>query len=459
LEVSTVSRSNHDISRRRFLKSAGALVAAAQIAPAGLLGARAPSARLNVACVGVGGRGRASVNACRDHNVIALCDVDDRRAAGAYKDYAKAKKFRDFRKMLDKHDKEIDAVTVGTPDHTHSVIAMDAIKRGKHVYCEKPLAHSIHEVRALMKAARERKVVTQLGNQGHSSGDIRKFCEWIWDGAIGKVSEVHVFCDAFKNVYCQIDKLPELEKKHEVPEGLDYDLWLGPAQHIDYSPLWVPWNWRGWMPFGTGCIGDWFCHVVDPSFWAFDLGSPTKVHAEVLGDYDPVRHALVYPRGVQVRYEFPARTTPAGDRGPITMTWFDGDARPPRPKDLEKGKGIPGTGGVIYGDKGTIVHGSHGAGGVRIIPDSKMKAYKQPAEKIRRVRGHHEDWLDSIRDGKQAGSNFDYGGALTELGLLGMIAIRFAGTTLEYDGKKGRITNNAKANALVTPKFRKGWTL
>ncbi len=454
-----MTKGSRKISRRRFLQATGTGVALFQIMPASVFGKPsrpAPSDKLDVACIGVGGRGAASVDACRGQNILGLCDVDDRPAAGTYKKYPEVKRYRDFRKMLDELDSKIDAVTVGTPDHTHTVAAMDAIKRGKHVYCEKPLAHSVGEIRALMKAARDHKVITQLGNQGHSSNDIRRFCEWIWDGAIGNVKEVHACCDAFRHVYCQINKLPELDKKHEIPKELDYDLWLGPAPFRPYSPLWVPWNWRGWMPFGTGCIGDWVCHVVDPSAWALDLGLPSTIRAEVKG-YDPKKHALVYPEGARVTFEFPAK----GDRGPVKLVWYDGSERPQPPEDMKEKPNIPGTGAVVYGDKGTIVHGSHGGGGCRIHPDSKMKEYKQPEQKIPRVPGqnHHGDWLDAIRNGRPAGSNFDYGGPLTEIALLGAIAIRFPGQKLNWDAEKMRFTNLEEANVYVDPPYRKGWTL
>ncbi len=453
--------SNRQISRRRFLRrtatGAAALPFAFQIAPASVLGGPArlaPSDKLNVACIGVGGRGGASVRACKEHNIVGLCDVDDTRAAKTYEQFPKAKRFRDFRDMLDKLDKGIDAVTVGTPDHTHAVAVLDAIGRGKHVYCEKPLAHSVHEVRAMAAAARKHDVVTQLGNQGHSSDHIRNFCEWIWDGAIGNVTEIHACCDAFREVYCQIDKLPQLKEKKEVPEGLDYDLWLGPAQFRPYSPLWVPWNWRGWMPFGTGCIGDWFCHVIDPSFWALDLGAPTSVHAEVKG-YDPKEHADVYPRGTKVTYHFPAK----GKRGPVKLVWFDGSERPPRPKELEPDRKLPGVGAVVYGEDGAIMHGSHGAGGCAIIPEAKMKEYQQPEKKIPRVEGHHWDWLEAIRTGRKAGSDFAYGGPLTEVALLGAIAIRFPGRELRWDHDRMQFTNLSAANAFVAPPYRQGWAL
>jgi predicted dehydrogenase len=447
--------STPSISRRRFLQGAGAGLAALQLAPAHVLGAPlGASDKLNVACIGVGGRGRASVDACKDHNIVALCDVDDRHAAGAFEKFPNAKKFRDFRKMFDDLDKSIDAVTIGTPDHTHAVAALEAIRRGKHVYCEKPLAHSIAEVRALMKAAREHKVICQLGNQGHSSDSIRSYCEMVWDGAIGNVKEIHASCDAFPEVYCQIDKLPKLAEKHEVPAGLDYDLWVGPAPFRPYSPLWVPFNWRGWLPFGTGCIGDWVCHVVDPSFWALDLGLPATIRAEVK-DYDPKAHSLVYPRGVKITFGFPAR----GKRGPVKLVWFDGTERPPQPAELDPGQKAPGTGAVVYGDKGVIIHGSHGAADCRLIPDAKNKEYKRPEKKIPRVKDHHTDWLEAVQANRQPGSNFEYGGPLTEIGLLGAIAIRFPGEELKWDAEAMRFEGHAEATAYVRSAYREGWIL
>ena len=452
--------SSKTISRRKFLHRTTAGVALFHIVPSSILGGpnrTPPSEKLNVACIGVGGRGGASVRACRNENIVALCDVDDRRARRTYKEFPKPQRFRDFRKMLDAVDKQIDAVTVGTPDHTHAVAAIDAMRRGKHVYCEKPLAHSIDEVRAITKVARDSKVVTQLGNQGHSSGDIRSFCEWIWDGAIGKVTEIHACCDQYRNIYCQIDKLPQLAEKHEVPKELDYDLWVGPAEFRPYSPLWIPGNWRGWLPFGTGCVGDWFCHVLDPSFWALDLGVPTSVRAEVDSGYDPEKHALVYPPAAKITYQFPAK----GKRGPVKLIWFDGTMRPPSSKDLgiDAFEKFPGAGAVVYGEDGAIVHGSHGARGCRIVPDAKAKEYKEPPQTIPRVKGHHQDWLEAIRSGRRAGSDFaSFGGPLTEVALLGVIAVRFPGQELQWDAKAMKFTNFSAANAYVAPAYRPDWT-
>lgn len=452
-----MTRRPRKLTRRHFLRSTSVGATLFSIVPRHVLGdsnRKAANERINIAGIGVGGQGWSDIRAVGNENVVALCDVDTRQAAKAFERFPKAKRYRDFRKMLDAMDHQIDAVVVAIPDHAHAVAVADAIRRGKHVYCEKPLAHSIHEVRRLMQLAQQHKVITQLGNQGHSSGSIRTFCEWIWDGAIGEVKEVHAFCDAFKNVYCQIDKLPLLKEKEKVPPELDWDLWLGPTRFRPYHRMFCPWNWRGWTRYGTGAIGDWVCHVVDPSFWALDLGAPVTVHANVEG-YDPKKDAEVYPPGTEITYQFPAK----GDRGPIKLVWYDGNKRPPRPSQLEPGRNPPGTGEIVIGDQGAIMHGSHGAGGVRIIPEAKMRAYKKPEPTIPRAAEHHQDWLQAIRQGRQAGSNFDYGGPLTEIGLLGLIAIRFPGTTLQWDAENMRFSNCDEASACITPQFRPGWTL
>lgn len=455
-------RSTGKLHRRDFLLTAGLGVAAFQILPSGLRAASdgiAANDTLNFAGIGIGSQGGSDVDAVANEgqNIVALCDVDSAYAAKKFSQYSKARRFTDFRDMLDTMDKEIDGVIIGTPDHTHAVIAMEAMRRGKHVYCEKPLARHYHEVSALMQAAHESRVVTQLGNQGHSSHAIRSLCEWVWDGAIGPVHEVHAFCDAFPEVYCQIDKLPRLQEKHEVPATLDYGLWLGPAQYRPYSPLWVPWNWRGWMPFGTGCLGDWVCHVVDPAFWALDLGAPESIRAEVTG-YDPKLHADLYPRGVQVTYQFAANAK----RGPVKLIWFDGATKPPRPPELEAGRSMPGTGAVLYGETGAIMHGSHGAGGCRIIPEDTMKAYQAGGvadQTLPRVKNHASDWIEAIRTRGTAGSHFDYGGPLAQIGLLGAIAIRFPGEELQWNAKAARFSNHAAASELVNPPYRQGWKL
>ncbi len=417
------------------------------------------SEKLNLAGIGIGSRGGADIGeaAGLGHNLVALCDVDDNYAAKEFAKYPNAKRFTDYRVMFDKMGAGVDGVVIGTPDHTHAIIAMEAMRRGKHVYCEKPLAHTVGEIRTLMAAANEHKVVTQLGNQGHSTNTIRRVCEWIWAGAIGKVHTIHAGCDAFPNVYCQIPNLPKLQEKQDVPKGLDYDLWVGPAEFRPYSPLWVPWNWRGWLSYGGGTIGDWICHVVDPAFWALDLGAPSSVHAETV-DYDLRLHGLTYPPGSKITFEFPAK----GDRGPVTLVWHDGRTRIPRPAAFGPDDKVPGTGAIIHGDKAMIVHGSHGGGNCLIFPETLMEEYsgkKAPTEKIPRVKGHVWDWAEAIRTGRKAGSNFDYGGPLTQLGLLGLIALRYPGETLRWDGAGMRFTNHQAANDQVNPPYRAGWKL
>jgi predicted dehydrogenase len=449
-----VSKKKATVSRREFLGGAAAAAATFLVVPRHVLaqsGTPAPGEKLNIAGIGAGGMGGGDINAVSGgNNIVALCDVDLRRAS-TIKKFPDAKVYRDFRKMFDEMEKNIDAVVVGTPDHTHAVAAMAAIKRGKHVYCEKPLAHSVGEVRALMKAAQEHNVVTQLGNQGHSTDSIRLFCEWIWDGAIGNVRQIHCGCSA---VNSGIDALPRLKEQHNVPAELEWDLWLGPAQERLYHPAYLPGSWRGWVPFGNGTLGDWVCHVVDPVFWALDLEAPKTIVAQAK-NYDPKTQGDAYPKGDIITFEFPAKEK----RGPVTLVWYSGTERIPRPEDLAPDGKPVDTGAVVYGDKGTIMYGSHGAGGVRIIPEEKMKAYKLPAKTIPRAKEHHADWLRAIREGKKAGSDFSYGGPLTELAMVGVIALKMPGKKLEWDAKAMKFTNCPEANQFVDPPYRKGWTL
>ena len=449
-----MQKNRNILSRRRFLRGTGGALAAFTIASPDILGGNrtAPNDKLNIAYIGVGGRGGAQLGGLSGgNNAVALCDVDLRRAGSAFERFPDAKQFRDFRRMFDAMEKSIDVVAVSTPDHTHAVAALAAMRRGKHVYCEKPLAHSVSEVRAMMKAARETGVVTQLGNQGHSSGDIRKLVEWVRDGAIGKVHTIHAACSA---VHCRIKDLPRRSEKPDIPKELDWDLWQGPAAFRKYQSMYLPGAWRAWKPYGNGTIGDWVCHVVDPSFWALDLGAPTSVEAVKLLDYDPVEHYDTFPRGSIFRFEFPAR----GERGPVTLHWYGGVERIPRPEQLEADREPPKTGAVLIGDKGAMMHGSHGAGGVKIIPDEKMKAYEQPAPSIPRVRNHHQDFLTAIREGRKAGSDFaEYGGPLTEIAMLGIISMNFPGRKLTWDTEKVRFTDCEEANRYLDPPYREGW--
>jgi predicted dehydrogenase len=436
------------LSRRDFMGAAAAFM----IVPSYVLGGPRnipPSEKLNIAGIGVGGRGADNLDAVGSENIVALCDVDEARASATFKRYPKAKKYSDFRIMLEKQ-KDIDAVIVATPDHVHAVATITAIKMGKHVYCEKPLTHSVYEARMVARAAREQKVATQMGIQGHSGEGIRLLCEWIWDGAIGPVREVHTWTDRPGNWWPQ--GIPRPKDTPPPPPTLDWDLWLGPAPYRPYHPAYVPFKWRGWWDFGTGPVGDMGIHNCSPIFWALKLGYPTSV--EVLsqeGNNDetgPVKSI--------VRYEFPAR----GDMPPITLTWYDGGNMPPRPEDLEPDRqlGDNDGGSLLIGDKGKILAPGWCAESPRLIPESKMKEYKLPPKTIPRSPGHHQEWINACKGGKPPTANFDFSGPLTEVLLLGNIAIR-TGEKLLWDGPNMKITNVPEANNYVRRRYRKGWTL
>ncbi|MCD6395281.1 MAG: Gfo/Idh/MocA family oxidoreductase [Planctomycetes bacterium] len=467
------------ISRRTFMGAVAVAAFAFSIVPGKVMGEDAPSNKLNIACIGAAGRGWANLRGVEGQNIVALCDVDLERAKNNFNRYPSAKKFRDFRVMFDKMEKDIDAVIVSTPDHTHYIAAMAAMERGKHVYCEKPLAHSVYEVREMMSAARKYKVQTQMGNQGHSDEHIRLVCEWVQDGAIGDVREVHAWSNRPQGGYAFPSSLPRPTETPPVPDTLDWKLWLGPVKERPYHPIYAPVFWRGWLDFGTGALGDMGCHILDPAFWALKLGGPASVIADTsynpgmdfwgkvldgskrwkseIGEDIAAMKKETYPAASRVTWEFGAR----GDMPPVKLTWWDGGIFPPPHKDMPKGFG--GNGALIIGDKGAIKHGSHGANGARIVPEEKMQAYiKSGAAKktIKRVDGHHQDWINACKGGDPAGSNFDYGGALTEMVLLGVIAMRNSGAKLLWDDEKMEFEKNkTTANELVKPEYHNGWTL
>ena len=443
-------------TRRGFLRNIAVAAAGFQLVPGhvlGLNGATPPSEKLNMAFIGVGGRGAANLDGLRDQNMAAICDVDARRVDAVAAKNPGARKFKDYRRMFDAMEKEVDAVAVSTPDHTHAVALMAAIRRGKHVYSEKPLAHTIHEVRTVMAAARERKVATQLGNQGHSTETIRQFCEWIADGAIGPVREVHAI---HQGSYGRMGQLDALKTETPVPDSLDWDLWLGPTPWRPYNPVFLPGKWRGWTQFGTGAIGDWTCHVIDPVFWALDLGAPSSVQAETF-DYDPKKHFETFPTKAIVRYQFAAKN----GRAPVKLAWYEGGALPPKPEELGPDQSLPSVGALVVGEKGKIIYGSHGAGGLRLIPDDAHIEYRKrwPAKSMARVPGHHADWVRACKGGPKASSNFEYGGPLTEIALLGAMAMRHAGQTHEWDGPGMRFANNPAATSALKQACRQGWSL
>ena len=452
------NKNRQQIGRRGFLKAAGA-ASAFMIVPRHVLGGRgyrAPSEKLNIAGIGVGGMGGGNLRQCRNENIVALCDVDSNYAANTIKRYPRAKVYTDYRVMFDKQ-KDFDAVVIATPDHTHAVITMAAMELGKHVYCQKPLTHTVYEARKITEAARRYKVQTQMGNQGHSSEQIRLLKEWLADGAIGDVRQVYAWTDrpVGGDPWSDFAVRARPEDRPAVPESLDWDLWLGPVRYRPYHPEYHPTKWRAWLDFGTGALGDMGCHIIDPAFWALDLGAPESI-AATSTHWQKEVSSETFPRASIVRYEFPAR----GSRPPVKLTWYDGRLLPPIPDELEKGRKVPGSGAFIIGDKGCIMHGSHGAGGLRIIPEKKMREYKRPEKTIPRVNGGHEgDWVRACKDGRPASSSFEYGGALTEMVLLGMVAIRAKDQKLLWDAENLKFKNSDAANEMLHIKYRDGWHL
>ncbi len=452
-------------SRRQFIQNT-AVISAATVLPRHVLGGPrhvAPSEKLNIAGIGVGGMGSHNLSKCAaTENIVALCDVDQDYAAKTYKKYPQARVHRDFRRMLDQQ-RDIDAVVVATPDHSHAVVALAAIRAGKHVYVQKPLSHSVYEARRMTEEARKYKVATQMGNQGHSGDGARLVCEWIWSGAIGKVRAVHAWTN--RPVWPQGVEVERPRETPPVPATLDWDMWIGPAPYRPYHPTYVPGTWRAWWDFGTGSLGDLGCHILDAAFWALKLQYPSSVEACISTYW----HGLwkkteprneTYPRSTIVRYKFPARD----DLPPVDLTWWDGGMMPPRPEELEPGRQMGDSdGGLLFlGDKGTLMTGCYGRS-PRLIPESRMREAKKPPQMIDRVPGgldgHEQDWVRACKGGKPASSNFDFSGPLSEMVLMGNLAVRFPDRRLLWDGPQMKVTNDPAADAYVRRNYRKGWSL
>jgi predicted dehydrogenase len=443
------------ISRRRFLAAAGAS-AGIVIVPRQVLGGpqhTAPSEKLGIAGIGVGGMGRSNLSQLETENIAALCDVDQAYAAESFRKYPQAKVYTDFREMLDK-EKGVDAVLVATPDHTHAVISLEAMRRGKHVYCQKPLTHDVYEARMLAQAARETGVTTQMGIQGHSGEGARLICEWIADGAIGEVREVDAWCNLsyfpFGHAYWSSKWNRRPEDTPAIPTTLNWDLWLGPASQRPYHPAYHPAVWRCWWDFGSGMMGDRGAHTLDAAVWALKLGYPTSIEATSL-DLNPDTH----PLASIVTYQFPARA----DLPPVKLTWYDG-LRAPRPPELEDGRQMGHVeGGLLFkGTKGRLVGGVYGES-PRLIPESRMKEYQLPPQTIPRVEGSHEqEWVRACKAGRPAGADFEYSALLTEICLLGNVAKR-VDARIEWDGPNMKVTNLPEAQKYIQPPYREGWTL
>jgi predicted dehydrogenase len=449
----------HKTSRRKFLGAAATSAAVFNFFPShvlGLGGAKSPNEKLNVAGIGVAGQGGGDLSQFASENIVALCDVDWAHAAGTFKRYPDAKQYKDYRKMLEEQKDNIDAVIVATPDHHHAFASMMAMKLGKHVYCEKPLTHSVWEARQMAEAARKYKVVTQMGNQGQASEGTRRLCEMIWDGAIGNVREVHAWTDRpsngmFNEYWPQGVSRPT--DTPPVPSTLDWDMWVGPAPERPYHPAYVPFKWRGWWDFGTGALGDIGCHSLDAVFRALKLGAPVSVEAS-----SSRVNQETFPLASMVTYEFPARES----MPPVTLTWYDGGLRPPRPAEMDKDLPMDTTGKLIVGDKGKIITQRMG---YRLIPESLRKSYGDPAPKLPRSIGHFKEFIEGCKGGPKPGSNFEFAGPLTEAVLLGNVALRvqlrekLLKQKLLWDSKELRVANLAEANQFIRREYRSGWTL
>ncbi len=442
--------------RREFLgRTSVAAAATAAIVPRRVLGGpqqSPPSEKMNVAGIGVGGMGAANLRNVESENIVALCDVDHTYAAKTFQRYPDAKRYVDYREMLDK-ETEIDGVVIATPDHTHAVISMAALRAGKHVYCQKPLTHDVYEARMLARAAKEAGVATQMGIQGHSGEGARLICEWIWAGLIGEVREVDAWCSLTYYPWGHASWSSQWGSRPaetpDPPQGLEWDLWIGPAAMRPYHRAYHPRTWRCWWDFGSGMMGDRGAHTLDPIAWALKLGPPESIDATTCGNT-----AEVHPLSAIVSYRFPARE----GLPPLVLTWYEG-TRPPRPLELEDGRRMPSQGGaLIKGSKGTIMCGVYG-NSPRIIPESKMQAAVLPEKSLPRVVGSHEqDWVLACKTGGKAGADFEYSGPLAETCCLGNVAKR-VDARIEWDAKDLKVTNLDEANQYVRWSYRDGWQL
>lgn len=491
--------SNKQVSRRNFIKQSSVVGAGFTILPSHVvsgLGHKAPSDKLNIVGIGVGGKGHANLKAMGSENIIGLCDVDWKYSDNCFKDFPKAKKYWDWRVMFDELGDSMDAVMVATADHTHAIVAATALTMGKHVYCQKPLTHSVYESRLLTKLADKHQVATQMGNQGNSGYGVRELCEWIWNGEIGEVKEVHTWTN--RPIWPQGLQRPI--EKMAIPEKMNWDLFIGPAPERPYHEIYTPWNWRGWWDFGTGAFGDMACHVIDPVYQALKLGYPDSVDGS-----STLLNTESAPQAEKVKFKFPARKNMAKVNMPeVEVFWYDGGLMPDRPDLMLDGESFmkDDMGGCLFvGSKDTLMCGTGGFD-PRLLSGRKPKV----AQTLRRIEGatgyvdgpHEQDWIRSCKESSEnrlpSTSHFGYAGPFNEMVLLGVLAIRLQGLnrTLLWDAEKMKFTNispndtikvvtsddfrvvdghphfetkyvtlNAvqAANEYITHNYRKGWAL
>jgi predicted dehydrogenase len=440
----------NQLNRRQFLSASA--IAAAGLAAGGCTSTRhrSPNEKLNLGFIGAGGRANDNIGALSGENIVALCDVDDNNAAAAYKKFPNARRFRDFRKMLEQ-EKSLDAIVVSTPDHLHAIAAITAMEHGKHVYCEKPLTHSIYEARKMREVAHRARVVTQMGQQGHAMEGSRRAVEVIRSGALGEIRELHVWTDRPANWWPQGIERPT--GTPPVPDTLDWDLWLGPATWRPYNPAYLPFKWRGIYDFGTGAIGDMGVHNLDTAFWALELGLPTS--ARVVETSGGTKESPPLWSLLEIQF-------PAGKRhGPLKLHWYDGKKLPPA--DLFYGEEIKGNGSLVVGSKGTLYtrdwHGGQNKGDMfMLLPQKQFVDYQPPAPSLPRTPEHHIEWVRAIKGGPKTESNFAYASVLTESLLVGMLALR-TGKPIEWDAANMRARNCPEADPFIHPQFRTGWEM
>ena len=431
-------------SRRTFLKQTALGTAGLWLVrPDASAAARklSPHDKLNIGVIGVANRGGDNLKGVAGENIVALCDIDDKFLAAAAQKFPSAKTYNDFRPLLEQ--KDIDAVVISTPDHTHAVAAVQALNSGRHVYCEKPLTHTISEARIVTDLARKHKRVTQIGTQIHAGSNYRRVVELIQSGAIGSVRDVHVWVNA------SYGNRERPRESKPIPPHIHYDLWLGPAQYRPYHPDYLPFNWRHWWAFGGGALADFGCHFMDLPHWALGLRQPLTV--EVV-DGPPV-HEESTPPWLIVRYEHPAR----GDQPPVTLTWYHGGKRPELlPSLVSEEQLSKWPSGVLFiGDKGMVLsdYSKH-----VLLPEKDFADFVPPAPFIKASVGHHQEWIEACKTSGQTTCNFDYSGPLTETALLGNVAYRI-GKKLEWDAKKLRAKNCPEADQYIQHHYRKGWKL
>ena len=422
-------------TRRSFLQTTGAVAAFPFVGK--VLGA---NEKLNIGVVGVAGRGGSNlrgVAAVKESHIAALCDVDQKNLTAAAKQFPDAQRYRDFRKMLEQ--KDLDAVVCSTPDHTHAIVGVGALKSGRHLYCEKPLAHTVTEVRALTEAAAKQKRVTQMGNQIHSGSNYRRVVELVRSGAIGGVHEVHVWAGA------QYGNIGLSEADAPIPKDLDYDLWLGPLAYRPFRKEYAPFHWRHFWEFGGGTLSDFWCHYADLAHWALDLKHPLTIHSKA----GKARSERV-TESMRVEYTYPAR----GKQSPVKLVWYQGNERP---KVLTEAQRKQWKSGVLFvGEKGKLFSNY---GSYRLIPEDQFKGFQPPPKTIPESIGHHAEWVKACREGGRCGSDFSYAGPLSECPLLGIVSHRLGNVKLDWDWKTMKAKGLPEADRLIRHQYRSGWVL